>query len=129
MIQPTATQHENDLAALGQVVLNKVADGSPLDPNTPPWLQPVPSNTALPVVTGASPPVVGTVLSCSTGTWNFAQSFAYQWLRAGSPIAGATSKTYTTVTADKTFAISCMVTATSAKGSANATSAATVAVP
>jgi hypothetical protein len=129
-VQPTATQAENDLAAHGQTVINKVADGSPADPNTPPWRQSIPANVTLPVITGASPPVVGTVLQCSPGTWNYKNlTFTYQWLRAAAPISGATSKSYTTVTADKTFAISCTVTATNPKGGTPATSAATVAVP
>lgn len=129
MTQPTATQAENDLAMLGQTVMNKTADGSPLDPNTMPWLQPNPINNTLPAISGASPPVVGTPLTCSTGSWTFANSFTYAWLRAGTPIAGATASSYTTVIADKTFAISCRVTATNTKGSTTATSAATVAVP
>jgi hypothetical protein len=129
MVQPTATQAENDQAVQGHTVLNKVADGSPLDPYTQPWLQPAPVNNSLPVITGANPPVVGTNLSCSTGAWSFAASYAYQWLRTGTPIAGATNSTYTTVTADKTFAMSCRVTATNTKGSTPATSAATALVP
>jgi hypothetical protein len=131
MVQPTATQAENDLAAHGQTVMSKVADGSPLDPYTPTWLQVAPTNVSVPVISGANPPVVGSVLSTSNGIWNYGAglSFAYQWMRTGTPIAGATSKTYTTATADKTFTMSCRVTATNSKGSAQATSAATVAVP
>jgi hypothetical protein len=130
MVQPTATQAENDLAALGQTVKSKTADGSAPDPNTSTWLQVVPTNTSVPVITGPSPPVVGSVLTSSSGVWSgTGLSFAYQWLRAGANIAGATAKNYTTVTADKTFAISCKVTATNTKGNASATSAATVAVP
>lgn len=127
---PTPTQAENDLARQGQTPVNKTADGSPLDANTPPWLQVVPVNSAVPVISGISPPVVGTVLSCSPGTWNYAGlTYAYQWMRGSTPIAGATANSYTTVTADKTNTIKCQVTATNSKGSANATSAPTVAVP
>jgi hypothetical protein len=131
-MQPTATQAENDLAAHGQSVTNKVADGSPVDPYTPPWLQSgAPTNVVLPVISGASPPVVGTVLSINDGTWNYRTGvkFTYQWLQTATPIVGATGKTYTTVTADKTHTIGCTVTATSAKGATPASAAATVAVP
>jgi hypothetical protein len=129
-VNPTGTQAENDAAAAGNTVINKAADGSPVDPNTPPWLQSIPSNVSLPVITGANPPVVGTLLQCSTGVWHYqGLAFTYQWLRTGAAIPGATSSSYTTVTADKTFAISCTVTATNPKGSTPATSAATATVP
>ncbi|WBU36827.1 hypothetical protein [Homoserinibacter sp. YIM 151385] len=40
--------------------------------------------------------VVGTVLRAHPGTWDVAGlGFAYQWLRGGQPIAGATGSTYT----------------------------------
>jgi hypothetical protein len=127
MTQPTLTQAEVDAAMLGAGTTSHTSDGSPLDPNTPPWLQPVPANTAVPVISGTA--TVGSTLTCSTGTWNFASSYAYQWLRAGTPIAGATSSSYVPVTADKTNALSCRVTATSSKGSTPATSAPTAVVP
>jgi hypothetical protein len=127
-VNPTGTQAENDAAATGNTVVNKVADGSPADPNTPPWMQGLPANLTLPVITGTV--TVGSVLQCSTGTWNYSgMSYAFQWLRAGASIAGATSSTYTIITADKTNSISCRVTATSGKGSTPATSAATGVVP
>jgi hypothetical protein len=127
-VNPTGTQAENDQAATGHTVVNKVADGSAADPNTPPWLQALPANVTLPVITGTA--TVGSTLQCSTGSWNYpGMAYAYQWLRAGANIAGATASSYVVVTADKTFAISCTVTATNAKGSTPATSAATAAVP
>jgi hypothetical protein len=127
-INPTATQAENDAAAHGSTVINKVADGSAADPHTPPWLQGAPANVSPPIVTGSA--TVGSTLQCSTGSWNYSGlAFSYQWLRAAAPISGATSKSYTVVTADKTNALSCTVTATSSKGATPATSAATTAVP
>lgn len=130
-INPTPTQAENDQARSGNTPVNKAADGSPADPNTPPWLQTLPVNTTAPAITGATPPVVGTVLTVSDGVWaGDVDRFAYQWIRGSSTnIIGATSKTYATVTADKTNTIKCQVTATNSKGSANATAAATIAVP
>jgi hypothetical protein len=127
-VNPTGTQAENDLAATGHTVVSKVADGSALDPNTPPWMQALPANVTLPIVTGSA--TVGSTLQCSTGAWNYGGlAYAFQWLRAGTAISGATASSYTVVTADKTNALSCTVTATNAKGSTPATSAATATVP
>jgi hypothetical protein len=127
-VNPTGTQAENDQAATGHTVINKVADGSPADPNTPPFLQGLPANVTLPVVTGTA--TVGSTLQCSTGAWNYGNlSFTYQWLRAGANIAGATANNYTVIVADKTNALSCTVTATGAKGQTSATSTATATVP
>ena len=53
---------------------------------------------------------VGAELSCSTGT--AAETITYRWLRNGSPIAGATAGTYTTVAADAGAVIQCQVFAT-----------------
>src|SRR5262245_39835080 len=64
----------------------------------------VPSNTALPAITGA--PAVGQTLTTSDGTWNGSPtSFTYQWFRCppagGQPnasdcvaISGATTNSY-----------------------------------
>ena len=74
-----------------------------------------PVNTVAPVASGAL--TVGSTLSCTTGTWtNSPTSYAYQWLRNGGGISGATSSTYVTVTADGGTSVSCRVTATNAIG-------------
>lgn len=52
------------------------------------------------IFASAAPPVVGTVLTVSPGTWANATSFTYQWTRDGTNIAGATATTYTLVSAD-----------------------------
>lgn len=128
-MQPTATQHENDLAAQGQTVVNKTADGSPPDRNTPPWNQATPANLTLPSISGPSPPTVGSVLACSPGTWSYdGLRYTYQWKRGGTLIAGATASTYQVVTADKTNTLTCTVVATG-NGSASANAPATLAVP
>ena len=81
----------------------------------------LPHATVLPLVTGTG--AVGDTLSCSTGTWtNSPTSYAYQWLRDGVAIVGATASTYLLAAADSTHAISCTVTATAAGGSGSATS-------
>jgi len=80
-----------------------------------------PENTIAPAVTGND--YVGQVLTTTDGTWNNSpKSYTYQWQRNGANIGGATSSTYTQVTADAGQLITCIVTATNAGGSEPATS-------
>lgn len=82
-----------------------------------------PANTDAPIVSGTA--VVGQNLSTTNGTWtNSPSTFSYQWYRGATLISGATNSTYTLVQADagNTSNITCVVTATNAGGSANATS-------
>jgi len=81
-----------------------------------------PIRTVQPVVSGST--TVGSVLSCTTGTWigTATITYAYQWKRAGVNISGATSSTYTTVSADAGNAISCFVTASNSIGSVSSAS-------
>ncbi len=88
-------------------------------------LQPVatqPESTALPTISGT--PMVGSILSCSDGSWSGtpAPAFTYEWLREGSLIPGQTQSTYTVQAADEGHSLSCKVTATNIAGSASATS-------
>jgi hypothetical protein len=79
-----------------------------------------PVNTVAPVISGTA--VVGQVLSTTNGTWdNIPLSFSYQWKR-GVTNVGTNANTYTLVSADAGQSITCVVTATNAGGSANATS-------
>jgi hypothetical protein len=84
---------------------------------------------------GSGPPVVvtvphatgtgttGSTLSCTMGNWtNEPTSYAYQWLRDGTAIAGATANTHVVVSADVTHEISCEVTATNALGNGSSVS-------
>jgi hypothetical protein len=82
----------------------------------------VPFNTIAPVVSGTNS--VGSLLTTTNGTWSGSLpiTYTYQWLRNGLNISGATSSTYTLVTADSSNVVSCKVTATNTVGSANATS-------
>lgn len=74
-----------------------------------------PANLVAPAISGNTS--VGETLTCSTGTWSGSPvSFAYQWVRAGVNISGATSSTYLLVTAD-IGDVTCRVTATNANGS------------
>ena len=82
----------------------------------------IPFNTIAPAVSGTN--TVGSILTTTNGSWSGSLpiTYTYQWLRNGSNIGGATSSTYTLVTADTSNVISCRVTATNSVGSANATS-------
>ena len=79
----------------------------------------------------ASPPIVGTVASCTQGNWGgMPTSYAYQWLRDGTAIGGATSATYTLVSADVGgHQLTCVVTATNAQGSTAAPPSNAIHVP
>lgn len=81
-----------------------------------------PANTSAPTITGT--PTVGQVLSSTEGTWtgNPTPTYARQWRRGASNIAGATGATYTLVAADIGQTITCVVTATNSEGSDTATS-------
>jgi hypothetical protein len=79
-----------------------------------------PANTVAPVVSGTG--TVGQTLSCTQGTWTYGQTYAYQWLRGGATIAGATNPTRILIAADSGTNISCRVTATNPAGSTPATS-------
>lgn len=90
--------------------------GTPPDP---------PANTVLPVISSDGTPVTGETVTADTGTWsNTPTSYAYQWKRNGSNIAGATASSYTLLAADEGQSLTVTVTATNAGGSASATSAA-----
>jgi hypothetical protein len=66
---------------------------------------------------------VGGVLSCNPSGWEGATAFAYQWLRNGAAIAGATGATYTVAAADAGQAVSCRATGTNGALAATADSA------
>jgi len=74
----------------------------------------VPFTTApVPTITGTAS--VGHVLTASAGTWVPTPSgIAYQWLRNGEAISGATGATYTVTAADVLAALKVTVTATKA---------------
>ena len=79
-----------------------------------------PVNTILPEITGGD--TIGSLLTTDDGTWTGSPtSYAYQWKRGATNI-GTNANTYTLVTADAGTNITCVVTATNAIGSTNATS-------
>lgn len=66
-----------------------------------------------PVVTGTG--TVGRTLTAATGAWRPVPSaYAFQWLRDGAPISGATSSEYVLVAADADRAVAVRVTASRA---------------
>ena len=77
----------------------------------PPAVAPV--NTVAPSVTGAAK--VGEVLAAEPGTWDTeGLTFAYQWLRDGEAIAGATASVYSATKDDLAESVAVRVTATKA---------------
>ena len=79
-----------------------------------------PVNTVAPVVSGIG--YVGDLLTTTNGTWTGSPtSYSYQWKRGATNI-GTNANTYTLVSADAGLNITCVVTATNATGSTNATS-------
>ena len=82
-----------------------------------------PVNLTSPTISGSS--TQGNVLTVTDGTWKGFQnndkaftytSTAYQWLRNGSNISGATGNQYATVVADVGTAVSCRVTVSNGRG-------------
>ena len=85
-----------------------------------------PTATADPTISNltdpGNAPEAGDQLSCSSGAWSGSPSFAYQWLRDGAEIGGATTAMYALEAADEGKAIQCLVTATDVEGSTQAVS-------
>ena len=86
---------------------------------------PGPQNTAAPSIPASAHP--GDSIACDPGTWSGSPtSLAFQWLRDGAVIAGATSDHYAVTGDDVAKSITCRVTATNGAGSAGADSNALV---
>lgn len=84
-----------------------------------------PANTATPVITGTAQE--GEVLTASTGTWSGTApiTYAFQWQRGATPIAGATVASYTVQNADVDRTLRVIVTAANIAGTMEAASAST----
>jgi hypothetical protein len=100
----------------------------------PPVSTLAPQNVLLPSITGMTgtggAPKVGDVLTANVGGWIGAHSYTYAW-QSGTgtftPIAGATSKTYTVASADSTKQLEVIVSGINPRGTTAATSAPTLA--
>lgn len=98
----------------------------------------VPENVLPPFITGptnvgdtpAAFAQVGEVMTANIGAWiiGYGTGVTYQWNSNGTPIGGATNKTYTPVNGDISHTLTVTVTITNNVGSATATSAATMPV-
>jgi len=83
-----------------------------VDWDSTPGMPPV--NSVLPVISGT--PQNTQVLSVTAGTWSGSPTYTYQWSANGVAVSGATSSSYTCITADIGKYMSCRVTAKNANG-------------
>jgi hypothetical protein len=79
-----------------------------------------PTNTTPPSIAGNTN--LGSTLTCTPGVWTGSPTLAYQWLRDGANIAGATNLTRIILAADQGTTLSCRETGTNSAGNASATS-------
>jgi NHL repeat len=87
-----------------------------------------PANASPPWITGTA--TAGRTLSCLTGSWtNSPPTYAYAWSRDGTPLAGATGRTYTVQTLDQGSTLTCTVTASNAAGAGSPAISVSVTVP
>ena len=112
----TATDSSVTPAASGQATLTQTQVGPALS---------APVNVRPPSISGT--PTVGRTLTAAPGTWSGTApiGYAYQWQRCGAActaIAGATTRTYRVTSTDRGAHLRVLVTATNAKGSAQAVS-------
>jgi len=106
--------------------------GSASRNSNPISLPAVPVNTRAPALSSNQNPArPGSVLTCTSGTWTGAPTYAYRWTRNGATVVNFpnTTRTYTVTTADLGASIGCVVRATNGGGSALATAAPTISVP
>jgi len=87
-----------------------------------------PTSTAAPMISGTAK--AGKTLSCSTGAWTGSPTaFFYQWQRDGTPIAGATDRTYKVQTSDEGLTLTCTVKAFNGGGFGSPSTSKGVSVP
>lgn len=89
-----------------------------------------PANTVAPSIAGSTG-TEGNVLTAALGTWtgDMPMTFAYQWIKGGVNISGATSSSYTILSGDVGSTITVRITATNSVNSVSATSAAASSLP
>ncbi|RYB94206.1 alfa-L-rhamnosidase [Nocardioides oleivorans] len=122
-VQYSSTDVAGNAEVVRQAVLT-LAAAPPTEPGTPGTV----TSVLAPQVSGTAR--IGQELVATTGSWSTGGlQHAYQWLRDGSPIAGATSTSYAVGVADRGRRLSVQVTASKAGVTpASATSVATAPV-
>jgi len=95
------------------------------------WVSLSPVNVTLPTISGTL--AVGYALSANSGSWDYSQTYAYQWRHSSdgtnwTNIDGATGSTYTCQSGDLGFYIDVVVTASNDWGTSSATSSPTTTV-
>jgi hypothetical protein len=107
-----------------------IASLIPLDVELPPPLPPLPpSNTAIPYV-GPEQAAPGDTLNCTMGEWEGEpDTYAYQWLSDGADTGATAGADYTIPPTDAGHQITCVVTATNARGSTTAPPSNPVPIP
>jgi hypothetical protein len=116
-----------DVTVTTSVGTSAISSADQFTYQTPPVLTP-PVNTGRPAITGT--PRAGRPLLCSSGIWSGTPAtYRYQWYRDGTPLAGATSATYTVQTLDEGSTLTCGVTASNAAGAGAPATSSPVAVP
>jgi hypothetical protein len=87
-----------------------------------------PEDIVRPAIAGTAK--AGSTLFCSPGSWSGGTvSYAYQWSRDGTPIAGATSSTYKVLAIDEGNTLACATTAVNIAGAGVPAASAGVLVP
>jgi hypothetical protein len=84
------------------------------------------------VSSNATPPIAGSILTSTTGTWINAggATYTYQWQRDNVNIAGQTAATHTVVAADQGgHQLSCLVVATTGAGASTPSQSNQIVVP
>jgi hypothetical protein len=122
----TLATADGDQYVRSTVSARNVNGASPYTASASRAVAPLPAATGQPALSGVA--AVGKKLSTSSGTWNTAAAFAYQWLRCSADgsscatISGASSATYLVAGADAGHRLEARVSATNAVGSAEAVS-------
>lgn len=79
-----------------------------------------PESLERPIVVGATR--VGRTVTCRVGSWEGANSYAFQWLVGGREMPDATERSFRLRAADRGRRVACAVTASNAGGEASAVS-------
>ncbi len=123
-----ATADEGHSLSCAVVAVNKIGSSeSKLSSNSV-------AIAALKIPEGPAPEVIGTLevgktLTCVHGEWTGEPTFAYQWVREGNKISGATGSTHVIESEDQTHRLACELTATNAAGHVTKSSKETAEVP